>query len=169
MYESGCEGRLRSVSGDDEIMSVSSVGRTPPLRPAGAAGAALAHESGFIVATDSPAAAAEGSASAGRTGMAAPVGASLMLALQETMASEGGDREARQHGQKLLAALAELQRALLADGGGDALRRLLLLSEVVPRAGDPELARAINSIRLRARIELARASFAADGTPRSPV
>ena len=148
-------------------MSVSSVSRVPSTRLS--ATAVPARENGFTVAIDGPTAAADGSASVDRTGRAAPVGASLMLALQETMTSEAGDREARQHGQKLLAALAELQRALLADDGGDALRRLLLLAERMPQAGDPELSRALNSIRLRARIELARASSAADGTARPAV
>ena len=79
------------------------------------------------------------------------------------MTSEAGDREARQHGQKLLTLLAELQRALLSDGGGDVLHRLLLLTQVAPHTTDPELGRVINSIRLRVRIELARASTTTDG------
>ena len=150
-------------------MSMSSVSRILPMRPIGPANAVPACEGGFIVATDGSTAAAEGPVNIGRTEKAAPVGASLMLALQETMTSETGDREARQHGQRLLAALAELQRALLADDGGDALRRLLLLTETVTHAGDPQLTRAINSIRLRARIELARASSAVDGIPPTAV
>ena len=42
-----------------------------------------------------------------------------MLSLQEVGGETVSDREARRHGQDMLAALGELQRALLA-GGGDA-------------------------------------------------
>ncbi len=146
-------------------MSMPAVGRILPADAKGAVGAPPACHSGFTVATDisAPVAAKPGTISP--TGKTAPVSTSLMLALQETMTSEAGDREARQHGQKLLAALAELQRALLSDGGGEALGKLLLLTTAMPETGNPELARTINSIRLRARIELARASMMKEGTP----
>ena len=67
------------------------------------------------------------------------------------------DREARRHGHDMLAALAELQRALL--GGGDdgaALQRLAELAAAVPHATDPRLAAMISAIVLRVRVELAR-------------
>ena len=57
----------------------------------------------------------------------------------------------------MLAALAELQRALL--GGGDdgrALQRLAELAAAVPRATDPRLAALVSAIILRVRVELAR-------------
>ena len=92
----------------------------------------------------------------------ASVGASLMLALQEQAGAEAGDREARRHGHRLLAALSELQRAMLCGGGADTLRELSRLSEDEGQAADPVLAGVIRSIRLRARLELARAAKAAN-------
>lgn len=86
----------------------------------------------------------------------------MMLALQERAGTEAGDREARQHGQRLLAALAELQRALLSGAGNDSLQKLSLLAEMDAQAVDPALGRVIQSIRLRARLELARAAVLAD-------
>jgi Class II flagellar assembly regulator len=57
----------------------------------------------------------------------------------------------------MLAALGELQRALLA-GGGDAgaLQRLLELSTSETRATDPRLAAMISAIVVRVRVELTR-------------
>ena len=150
-------------------MSVSSIGRILPSVAVGGAGVATAHDNGFIIPANTAAAASAGAGASRALEKASPVSASLMLALQETVTSEAGDREARQHGQKLLAALAELQHALLSDGGGDVLQRLLLLTQTAPHTIDPELGRAINSIRLRARIELARASAATEGVVRSTV
>ena len=80
-----------------------------------------------------------------------------MLALQEVGGETVEDREARRHGHDMLAALAELQRALL--GGGDdgvALQRLADLAASVPHATDPRLAAMVSAIVLRVRVELAR-------------
>ena len=148
-------------------MSMRAVDRALPADAKGAASAAPAGHSGFTVTTAASAPAAAGPGAINPTGKTAPVSASLMLALQETMTSEAGDREARQHGQKLLAALAELQRALLSDGCSDVLGKLLLLTTTMPDTVSPELASAINSIRLRARIELARASMMRGDAPTS--
>ena len=92
----------------------------------------------------------------------APVEASLMLALQEQAGTEAGDREARRHGQRLLAALAELQRAMLCGSEADTLAELSRLTDDEGQAVDPMLAAVIRSIRLRARLELARAAKATD-------
>jgi formiminotetrahydrofolate cyclodeaminase len=80
-----------------------------------------------------------------------------MIMLQEVGCETVADREARRHGQDMLAALAELQRALLA-GGDDvaALQRLADLAASVPRATDPQLAALVSAILVRARVELAR-------------
>ena len=151
-------------------MGISAVDRIDSTAPMGAPGRLDARASGFTIAADQAA-----SAATGNFGGAVPmqgatsVGTSLMLALQETMASETGDREARQHGQKLLRVLSELQRALLSGEEGDALGRLLQLVETMPEAADPRLAQAINSVRLRARIELARAAAASERAPRSGI
>jgi hypothetical protein len=80
-----------------------------------------------------------------------------MLALQEMGAGSVRDREARRRGQGLLAALAALQRGLLA-GGDDpaALQRLADLAEAAPDTEDPRLGAVLSAIVLRARVELAR-------------
>jgi len=85
----------------------------------------------------------------------------MMLALQEHTTAGTGDREARQHGRQLLEALADLQRALLSNGSGDALQHLAALADLPLPAADPALARVIVAIRLRARVEAARAEAAA--------
>ncbi len=94
---------------------------------------------------------------------------SAMLALQEQTASGAGceaelaDREARRHGREILDALAALQKALLASAGSaESLTRLAVLAHLSPTAHDPELARVLSSIRLRAQLEIMRR------TPRSP-
>jgi Class II flagellar assembly regulator len=90
---------------------------------------------------------------------AAPLATSpgSMLTLQELGGETLADRQARRHGQDMLAALAELQRALL--GGGDdtrALERLTDLAAAVPLAADRRLAAMVSAIVVRARVELAR-------------
>ena len=144
-------------------MSVSSIGRILPSIPLGGAGVATPHHDSYNIPANTAASASAGAGANRALEKALPVSTSLMLALQETVTSEAGDREARQHGQQLQAALTELQRALLSDGGDGVLHRLLLLTQTAPHTTDPELGRAINSIRLRARIELARASAATEG------
>jgi hypothetical protein len=79
-----------------------------------------------------------------------------MLALQEATDPVLRDRSARRHGQALLAALAALQRALLADGGEDeALERVAALAHV-PDAADPQLRAVLHQAGLRAAVELAK-------------
>ena len=82
---------------------------------------------------------------------------SSMLSLQEFGSETVEDREARRRGHDMLAALAELQRALLSNGGDEqTLERLAELADAVPRATDPGLAATISAIVLRVRLELAR-------------
>ena len=80
-----------------------------------------------------------------------------MLTLQELSDGAVRDREARRHGHDMLAALAELQRVLLA-GGDDAaaLQRLEALAASVPLAADPRTAALLSAIVVRVRVELAR-------------
>ncbi len=138
-----------------------------PVGPVGGvylpAQAQPAGQTGFSVPADAP------SPGPDVRGVArsAPVEAALMLALQEQTGTEAGDREARRHGQRLLAALAELQRAMLCGSEADTLGELSRLADEEGQAVDPMLAAAIRSIRLRARLELARAAKAAD-RPRNP-
>jgi hypothetical protein len=111
-----------------------------------------AAKSGFFVP---PEAAGPGQADAA----AAPAATSLgsMLALQEAGVETVDDREARKHGHDMLAALAELQRALLGGGGdGVALQRLGDLAASMRHATDPRLAAMVSAIVLRVRVELAR-------------
>jgi protein-disulfide isomerase-like protein with CxxC motif len=80
-----------------------------------------------------------------------------MLTLQELGGETVADREARRHGQDMLAALAALQRALL--GGSDdvaTLQRLAELAVAVPLATDRRLAAMVSAIVVRVRVELAR-------------
>ncbi|MGI4747950.1 MAG: flagellar assembly protein FliX [Janthinobacterium lividum] len=114
---------------------------------------------GFVVAPSAAATPAAGPSPAG-VGRTASVSAAMILALQEHATAETGDREARQHGRQLLDALADLQRALLSNGGGDALQRLAALADLPLPVADPVLARVIVAIRLRARVEAARAEAA---------
>jgi hypothetical protein len=90
---------------------------------------------------------------------AAPSATSLssMLSLQEAGGETVEDRDARRHGYDMLAALAELQRALLGGGGdGVALQRLGDLAASVRHATDPRLAAMVSAIVLRVRVEQAR-------------
>ena len=112
-----------------------------------------ARGTGFTVPsgqTDSPAA---------TTAAAETPGVALggMLALQEAESASVRDREARRHGQDMLAELLKLQRALL-EGRLDPalLHRLAALAGDVPVAADPALRQAVAEVVLRARVELAR-------------
>ena len=137
-------------------MSVSSIGPAASLRPP--TQVQPVGQAGFLV----PAGAAPSSSNAHGVMQSAPVGASVMLALQEHAGTKAGDQEARRHGQRLLAALAELQRALLSGSEADTLQELSRLVEEGGQAVDPALAQVIRSIRLRARLELARAARTED-------
>ena len=81
-----------------------------------------------------------------------------LLALQAEDCDESRDRAARRRGQDLLAALATLQRALLAEGGVrvDQLRELEQMVVDQPPAADPRLREIMDAITLRVRVELAR-------------
>jgi hypothetical protein len=89
----------------------------------------------------------------------APPAAALtsMLSLQELGSDKAEDDEARRHGNELLAALAELQRALLV-GNDDAaaLQHMKDLAAAVPHATDRRLAAIVLAITVRVQVELAR-------------
>jgi len=88
---------------------------------------------------------------------AAPVVAAGMLSLQEAGAETVQDRLARRHGRALLAALSRLQHQLLgAADPADALAALASLADAMPRSTDAALGAALDEVRLRARVELAR-------------
>ena len=112
-----------------------------------------ARGAGFTV----PSGRAEAPAGSAAAAEAAEVTLGGMLALQEAESGEVQDREARRHGQDMLAELLTLQRALL-EGRLDpaTLQRLADLAGNVPQAADPALRQAVGEVALRARIELAR-------------
>jgi len=90
------------------------------------------------------------------------VGLAGMLALQELPDPALADREARRRGHDILAALAELQRAMLGPGEADTAG-LVALAAAVPQADDPALRAIMAAITLRARIEAARHCVARAG------
>ena len=143
-------------------MTVSGIGGARPAGPLEPT--QHAPQTGFVVPGSSTPASA-GPDRADSSGPAARVSSVALLALQEEAVAvaspEVADREARRHGRALLEALAELQRALLANHDGQALQRLLVLVDQEPQAADPVLARLVGAIRLRARIELARSAASA--------
>lgn len=89
------------------------------------------------------------------------VSGALILGLQEAAGEAGGDRPARRQGHALLHELGALQRELLSDGGGQrsTLERLARLASSLPEATSPELGEAIEGIRMRAIVEIARYEF----------
>jgi|SRR5579872_321257 len=133
------------------MTSIDGVGRPGAPRINGRAAASTV-ASGFSVPGETGAAnhAAEAAA-------AQPVALASMLTLQEMGGETVEDREARRHGQDMLALLAALQRGLL-DGLDDrtTLERLAALAVAVPRASDRRLAAMVSAITVRVRVELAR-------------
>lgn len=99
----------------------------------------------------------DGAAPANETFAAEPASLASVLTLQELGAETVEDREARRHGQDMLAVLAALQRGLLSGVDNAAgLQQLADLATALPRATDPRLAAMISAIVVRARVELAR-------------
>jgi hypothetical protein len=102
-----------------------------------------------------PEPAASGAAAAAAPPQAASLGA--MLTLQELGCETVEDREARKHGQAMLALLAALQRALLTGGSQETvLAQLAGLVGTAPQATDRRLAAMVAAIMVRVRVELAR-------------
>ena len=129
---------------------IDGLGQMPPVRPG--MRTAVPGRAGFAVPPD-----AGRDAHMAAVGMPTPVALDTMLALQATEVESEQDRIARRYGQAVLAALDMLHRVLLA--GGDVrrvLERLHTLADGAPRAADPALASILDSIRLRAWVELAR-------------
>lgn len=79
-----------------------------------------------------------------------------LLGLQEIEDLPERNRKARRHGQDMLAALADLQRALTQSDPSRALERLATLVQAQNLAADPLLATILAAISLRVRVELAR-------------
>jgi Class II flagellar assembly regulator len=132
------------------MAAIEGVGPTRATR-IGAKGPARA-SSGFTV-PDETAVSSHAAAEA-----APAAGLASMLTLQEAGGDAAEDREARRHGQDLLAALAELQRALLiGNDDAAALEQLAeLAASVPPRASDRRLAEVVSAITVRVQVELAR-------------
>ncbi|MBX5454825.1 MAG: flagellar assembly protein FliX [Acidobacteriia bacterium] len=81
-----------------------------------------------------------------------------LLALQEEEQEFTADQNAMRYGQKMLAALLALQRALLAEPEAEAaaLEKIKNLLATMPIPADPVLADLITQISLRAHVELAK-------------
>ena len=121
-----------------------------PIRPRAVSRAAS--RSGFMMPPE-PADTSQAAAVAETSAMSP----ASMLSLQEVGGETVEDREARRHGNDMLAALGDLQRALLTSGGdAGALQRLMQLSASETRATDPRLAALISAIVVRVRVELTR-------------
>ena len=92
-----------------------------------------------------------------------------LLALQEVrqaaMAELGPDavrdREAREHGEAMLDALAQLQQALLGGAAPGVIARLGQLVRRTPAPADPGLAAVQRTLLVRVAVELARSRAAA--------
>ncbi len=121
-----------------------------PIRPR--AVSRTASRSGFMMPPE-PADTSQATAVAETSAMSP----ASMLSLQEVSGETVEDREARRHGNDMLAALGDLQRALLTGGrDASALQRLMQLSASGTRATDPRLAAMISAIVVRVRVELTR-------------
>ena len=85
------------------------------------------------------------------------IGFETFLALQSVDENEQRNRAARKRGTAMIAALSDLQRAVLAaEDPALALRSLGTLAQEQPEAADPALASVLRAIVLRARVEVAR-------------
>ena len=86
-----------------------------------------------------------------------PIGLESMLLLQAVDEAVERDRRARKRGSAMVAALTDLQRAMLAEEDPAlALRSLSELAATDPDAADPGLAAVLRAVVLRSRIEVAR-------------
>ena len=136
--------------------------RTGSPRGPIAAGFAAGFATGFSVPAGAAGAADETAASASVTSTSVtptsvPAIMTGMLSLQELGCERPEDRAARRRGHELLAALAALQRALLANSDDPAaLVRLAVLARNAPPAADPRLREAVTALVLRAHVELAK-------------
>jgi hypothetical protein len=105
-----------------------------------------------------------------RNAPAAPPQA-LSASLEDVASHRTADRQARRHGRAMLQALADLQRAILAQapagGEADAVLAVLItlagLASSTPEAHDPVLRLIMREIGVRAATELARRAAAPDG------
>jgi len=119
-----------------------SIAQRPATRPYGAS---------FVLPSETEAADQAG------FGLTHEVSLASVLTLQEMHTETVEDREAKRHGEHVLAVLARLQRDLLAGlDGGSALQELAVLTASVPLPTDRSLAAVLATITTRARIELAR-------------
>ena len=85
------------------------------------------------------------------------MGLESMLALQSINEAIDRDRAARARGAAMIAALTDLQRAMLAEEDPAlALRSLSALAMDGPLADDPGLAAILRAVVLRSRVEVAR-------------
>jgi len=92
-----------------------------------------------------------------RLSTVAGIGLESMLALQAVDEAVERDRAARKRGTAMIAALTNLQRAMLAEQDpSTALRALSELATDGPLADDPGLGAILRAVVLRSRVEIAR-------------
>ena len=101
---------------------------------------------------------------------AAPAaGLSGLLAMQEAVAVETGDRAAQNHAETVMQELGSLQLELLRGQAAGAASRLAGLARATPHAFDPGLAGVLRAVRLRAEVEAARNALARQPAARQPI
>ena len=128
---------------------MSGIGGTPPLTRDGVKTA----EGHFSVDLSAGA-----SAQKARVSSVPSIGLESMLVLQSINEAQERDRTGRKRGTAMIAALTDLQRAMLAEE--DPALALRALSELTvddgPLADDPGLAAVLRAVVLRSRVEVAR-------------
>ncbi len=70
------------------------------------------------------------------------------------------DAAAARHGDAMLKAMSDLQRAMLEGAGNEACQTLAKLAQSMPGATDPALQEVLQSVAVRAAVELARSTQA---------
>jgi hypothetical protein len=105
-------------------------------------------ESAETVADEAPEAAAPPSA----------VPSVLLAGIEAPGPAPADDAAAARHGGAMLKAMADLQRAMLEGAGDDACRTLAKLAQTMPSAADPALNEVLQSVAVRAAVELARST-----------
>lgn len=94
-----------------------------------------------------------------------PMNLDLFLSLQEVESPQERNRKARRHAESMLAALHDLQRALLGvEPAPDLLDQLANLAGNPPIAADPALRSAVSEISVRLHVALAMAEMAGQQT-----
>lgn len=82
----------------------------------------------------------------------------LLTGIEPPPQQPADDAAAARHGGAMLKAMADLQRAMLEGAGDEACRTLAKLAQSMPSAADPALQEVLQSMAVRAAVELARSA-----------